>query len=143
MNKLRVFDAFSGIGGFHLAFHQLGLECVFASEICEDARKSYIKNFSPLVSKNFFIESFNKDIYDLNYEDLINNPESKIREIITFCGLDWQDACLEYYKNKKSIKTVSFSQARKPIYKDSLKGTAKFKNYIQDLENALSSSKVR
>ena len=87
--------------------------------------------------------TFSKDIYDLNYEDLINNPESKIREMITFCGLDWQDACLKYYKNKKSIKTVSFSQARKPIYKDSLKGTTKFKNYIQDLENALSSSKVR
>ena len=102
---------------------------------------SYYNIYLNLMS--YWKSSFNKDIYDLNYEDLINNPESKIREIITFCGLDWQDACLEYYKNKKSIKTVSFSQARKPIYKDSLEGTAKFKNYIQDLENALSSSKVR
>tara|TARA_B100001287_G_scaffold268589_1_gene265045 strand:- start:3303 stop:4238 length:936 start_codon:yes stop_codon:yes gene_type:complete len=65
-------DLFSGIGGFHLAFHQLGLECVFASEICEDARKSYIKNFSPLVSKNFFIESFNKDIYDQDKNTIPN-----------------------------------------------------------------------
>ena len=102
---------------------------------------SYYNIYLNLMS--YWKSNFNKDIYDLNYEDLINNPESKIREIITFCGLDWQDACLEYYKNKKSIKTVSFSQARKPIYKDSLKGAAKFKNYIQDLENALSSSKVR
>ena len=102
---------------------------------------SYYNIYQNLMS--YWKSSFNKDIYDLNYEALINNPESKIREIITFCGLDWQDACLEYYKNKKSIKTVSFSQARKPIYKDSLKGAAKFKNYIQDLENALSSSKVR
>ena len=102
---------------------------------------SYYNIYLNLMS--YWKSTFNKDIYDLNYEDLINNPESKIREMITFCGLDWQDACLEYYKNKKSIKTVSFSQARKPIYKDSLKGTTKFKNYIQDLEDALSSSKVR
>ena len=79
----------------------------------------------------------------LNLCKKLDNPQDKIKEIINFCGLEWQDSCLEYYKNKKSIRTVSFSQARKPIYKDSLKGTAKFKNYIQDLENALSSSKVR
>ena len=102
---------------------------------------SYYNIYLNLMS--YWKSNFNKDIYDLNYEDLINNPESKIREIITFCGLDWQDACLEYYKNKKSIKTVSFSQARKPIYKDSLKGATKYKDYIQNLENALSSSKVR
>ena len=102
---------------------------------------SYYNIYQNLMS--YWKSTFNKDIYDLNYEDLINNPENKIREIITFCGLDWQDACLEYYKNKKSIKTVSFNQARKPIYRDSLKGAVKYKNYIQDLENALSSSKVR
>ena len=92
---------------------------------------------------NFWKNTFKKEIYDINYEDLINNSESKIREIINFSGLDWQDACLEYYNNKRSIKTVSFNQARRPIYKDSLKGAARYKNYIQDLKNALSSSKVR
>ena len=102
---------------------------------------SYYNIYQDLMT--FWKSYFNKEIYDLNYEDLINDSEKKIREIITFCGLDWQDACLEYYNNKRSIRTVSFSQARKPIYKNSLKGTEKFKNYIQDLENALSSSKVR
>ena len=92
---------------------------------------------------NFWKNTFKKEIYDINYEDLINNSESKIREIINFSGLDWQDSCLEYYNNKRSIKTVSFNQARRPIYKDSLKGAARYKNYIQDLKNALSSSKVR
>ncbi len=102
---------------------------------------SYYNIYQDLMT--FWKGYFYKEIYDLNYEDLINNSENKIKEIIKFCGLDWQDACLEFYNNKRSIKTVSFSQARKPIYKNSLKGSAKFKNYIQDLESALSSSKVR
>jgi DNA (cytosine-5)-methyltransferase 1 len=38
--KLRFIDLFAGIGGFHLAFHHLGAECVFASEIDADARKT-------------------------------------------------------------------------------------------------------
>ena len=64
-------DLFAGIGGFHLAFHRLGLECVFASEIDDLARKSYIKNFKK-ISPNLFKEQklFNKDIYDLDLDDL-------------------------------------------------------------------------
>ena len=38
-------DLFAGIGGFHLAFHQLGAECVFSSEWDESARKTYEHNF--------------------------------------------------------------------------------------------------
>ena len=64
-------DLFAGIGGFHLAFHKLGLKCVFASEIEEGARETYKKNFgkiSPHLFKNDLL--FNKDIYDLNLNDL-------------------------------------------------------------------------
>ena len=59
----KIIDLFAGIGGFHLAFHKLGLECVFASEINSDARKCYEQNFKSYVSKDFFEKSFNTDIY--------------------------------------------------------------------------------
>ena len=86
---------------------------------------------------NYWKKNSQNDFFDLNYEDLINNPENKIKEIINYCNLDWQNSCLEFYNNKKSIKTVSFMQARKPIYKDSLKGSDKYKKYIDRLENLL------
>ena len=111
----------------------------FSNDIKDLANYYYIYQDLMIFWKSYF----NKDIYDLNYEDLINNPDSKIKEIINFCDLEWQDNCLAYYNNKRSIKTVSFSQARKPIYKNSLRGSTKFKDYIKDLEDALSSSKVR
>jgi DNA (cytosine-5)-methyltransferase 1 len=38
-------DLFAGIGGFHLAFHDVGAECVFASEIDKDAQDIYRLNF--------------------------------------------------------------------------------------------------
>ena len=82
-------------------------------------------------------EEYGYDRFNLNYEDLVNNPENKIREIISYCDLEWQQNCFEFYKNKKSIKTVSFMQARKPIYKDSLKGSIKFKKYLAKLESSL------
>ena len=42
---LRCADLFSGIGGFHLAAYNLGLEVVFACDIDEEARKAYRTNF--------------------------------------------------------------------------------------------------
>lgn len=42
---MRFVDCFSGLGGFHLAARALGGECVFASEIDENLRLIYEKNF--------------------------------------------------------------------------------------------------
>lgn len=41
----RFIDLFAGLGGFHLALHALGHECVFASELKEDLQTLYKQNF--------------------------------------------------------------------------------------------------
>lgn len=55
-------DLFAGIGGFHLAFHRLGAECVFASEWDEHARKTYEYNFRNISPQLFRNENFAGDI---------------------------------------------------------------------------------
>jgi DNA (cytosine-5)-methyltransferase 1 len=40
-HKITMIDLFAGIGGFHLAFNDLGMECVFASEWDAKARETY------------------------------------------------------------------------------------------------------
>jgi len=55
--KYKIIDLFAGIGGFHMAFDNIGAECVFASEWDAAARKTYIENFKKsnpgLFNKNF------------------------------------------------------------------------------------------
>ena len=53
----RFIDLFAGIGGFHLAFHRQGAECVYASEKDPFARKTYFENFKK-ISPNYLMETY-------------------------------------------------------------------------------------
>lgn len=55
-------DLFAGIGGFHLAFHNLGCNCIYASEWDEAARKTYQENFKKISPTLFNEGLFTGDI---------------------------------------------------------------------------------
>ena len=63
-------DLFAGIGGFHLAFDQLGAQCVFASEWDQDARKTYEFNFLKTSPQLFSTGNFAGDITQVNKVDI-------------------------------------------------------------------------
>jgi len=70
--SFRFIDLFAGIGGFHIAMHELGGTCVFASEIDKFARQTYEHNFHKISPDLFDNGNFNVDINDplLNYADI-------------------------------------------------------------------------
>lgn len=63
-------DLFAGIGGFHLAFHNLGGKCVFASEMDIHARKTYEHNFKEISPELFKNKMFNDDIRNVAPSDI-------------------------------------------------------------------------
>jgi DNA (cytosine-5)-methyltransferase 1 len=60
----RFIDLFAGIGGFHIAMHDNGGKCVFASEIDKFARQTYEHNFRKTSPEVFEKGNFNEDITD-------------------------------------------------------------------------------
>ena len=82
-----------------------------------------IANYFNLYRKlmEFWKTKYKNTIYNIEYEKLILNKSEEIQKILNFCNLDYDDNCFNHHKSKKTpIKTVSVSQARKPIYKNSI-----------------------
>jgi tetratricopeptide (TPR) repeat protein len=59
-------------------------------------------------------------ILDMDYEQLVSNPEAGSRRLVAFCGLDWNDACLDFHTSNRPVATLSAWQARQPIYRTSI-----------------------
>jgi hypothetical protein len=70
-------------------------------------------------------------IFDLKYEDIVQKQEEVSRKLIEFCGLEWDSACLEFYKKDRPVFTASSWQVRQPIYTTSC---GRWENYAKFLD---------
>ena len=86
---------------------------------------------------NFWNLEFPGSMFEAKYEKIIEKPEQQIRDIIKFCNLTWEEQCVTFYKNKTPIKTMSTSQARKPIYSTSVNSYEKFLPFLDDLNKII------
>lgn len=76
-------------------------------------------------------------LFDISYEEVVENIEHEAKSLIKFTGLDWEEACLEFYNKKSNVKTASAAQVRKPIYKSSVERWRVYERHLEPLINAL------
>ncbi len=74
-------------------------------------------------------------LLEIQYEDLVFDQESTSRELVEFCGLDWDAACLSFHENRRLVTTTSYDQVRKPMYTSSV---GRWKNYQAQLQPLIS-----
>lgn len=76
-----------------------------------------------------------KKIYRVTYEDMVSNTESEIRKLLDYCGLEFEENCLNFYNNKRVVRTPSSEQVRQPIYDSGLKYWKNFEDELSPLKN--------
>lgn len=75
----------------------------------------------------------------VRHEDVIDDLETQVRRILKFCGLPFEDACLEFYNTKRSVRTPSSEQVRQPIYRSGLDVWRNYDPWLAPLKYALGS----
>ena len=57
---------------------------------------------------------------EVDYEALVGDLEGEARRLVTSCGLAWDDACLDFHRTARPVRTASVNQVRQPIYRTSV-----------------------
>ena len=89
---------------------------------------------------NFWLNKF-KDVFVLDNEELVNNQEYVSKELINYCNLDWEEACLNFQDNKRQVRTASIEQVRQPINKKSIGAWKKYETHLSELISTLENLK--
>ena len=85
----------------------------------------------------FWHDLFPNQIYDISYEDLTTNQEEETRKLLKYCKLDWDENCLNFHFNKRTVKTASSLQVREKMYQESSEVWKKYETHLNPLINGL------
>ncbi|AIF49480.1 tetratricopeptide repeat-containing sulfotransferase family protein [Dyella japonica] len=91
-----------------------------------DAANGYSRSFDDLAS---FWRDFDRSVSrgaalhpghvrEHSYEAMVTDPETQIRELLAFCGLPFEEACLNFHENRRVVRSPSATQVRQPMRKD-------------------------
>lgn len=73
----------------------------------------------------------------IDYEDLVGDQERMSRQLVEFCGLEWEDACLSFEKNVSPSLTASVAQVRTPVYATSVRLWRRYETEMAPLRRIL------
>ncbi|MFT4654764.1 MAG: tetratricopeptide (TPR) repeat protein [Patiriisocius sp.] len=95
----------------------------------------YYKNYVKLM--DHWQQLFPNEILLMRHEDMVNDTQTQIARMLAFCGLDFEQACVDFHENKRAVKTPSAQQVRQPIYKSGLEQWKNFAPYLHELQEIL------
>jgi hypothetical protein len=64
---------------------------------------------------------------DISHENVVDDLEGQARRLLDYCGLPWDDRCLEFHKTSRPVRTASAAQVRQPLFRTSLQRWRRYK----------------
>ncbi|TAJ94313.1 MAG: sulfotransferase family protein [Gammaproteobacteria bacterium] len=108
-------------------FQQLGGNLNYATDLGDTAH--YYRQHAALMAH--WQSCFGKDIFTVDYDALVVDPEPVLRRLLDFLGLEWNAACLGFTAADNLVKTASVWQVREGLHRDS---SGRWRNYATDID---------
>ncbi|MFQ3192746.1 MAG: tetratricopeptide (TPR) repeat protein, partial [Paraglaciecola sp.] len=76
-------------------------------------------------------------ILRVQYEDVVADLDKQVHRILDYCGLPFEQACVDFHSNKRAVRTPSSEQVRQPIYQSGLEQWRNYESHLEPLKKAL------
>jgi tetratricopeptide (TPR) repeat protein len=76
-------------------------------------------------------------VHRLFYEKLVDDPDAEVRCLLDYLGLPFDEACLQFHRNRRAVSTASSEQVRRPIFNDRLEEWQNYESWMAPLKGAL------
>ena len=73
----------------------------------------------------------------VQHEDVLDDPEGQIRRMLDYCGLPFEEACLNFHQTSRAVRTASSEQVRQPINRSGQGAWVPYDPWLGDLRAAL------
>mgnify|MGYP003631446297 FL=1 len=77
-------------------------------------------------------------VLKVQHEALIDDLHGQVQRILDFCGLPFEQQCIDFHKTERAIKTPSSEQVRQPIYRTGMDQWKNFESHLSALKDVLS-----
>ena len=76
-------------------------------------------------------------VFEMTYEQMVADQEGTTRRLLDFVGLEWDEACQNFHRTERLVRTASVSQVRQPIYTRSVARWKRYETMLAPLLNRL------
>ena len=76
-------------------------------------------------------------ILTVNYEALVDDLPANVNAMLAYCGLPFEQACIDFHLNKRPVATPSSEQVRQPIYTRSLDQWKNYEKFLAPLKDVI------
>jgi len=73
----------------------------------------------------------------VQHEDVVADLETEVRRMLDFCGLPFEEACLQFHKTERNVRTPSSEQVRQPVYATGLEQWKHYEPWLGPLKATL------
>ena len=68
---------------------------------------------------------------------MVEDLSTQVHRILDFCNLPYEEACINFHKTERNVRTPSSEQVRQPIYKSGLEQWRHYEPWLDPLKEAL------
>jgi tetratricopeptide (TPR) repeat protein len=76
-------------------------------------------------------------VHRVFHENMVEDPEREIRALLAYCGLPFEEACLNFHETDRAVRTASSEQVRRPIFSEGVEQWRNYEPWLGPLKDAL------